>query len=132
MLSDGTHTLRVEVKDSIAPVGTASITFKVDKSKPTLGTVTISSSSNSITVAGSATDSGAGLDSLPYRFTIGNKTTEWISSNTYTCSGLTPNTYYDIKFEARDATAAKHTAVYVTGFYTMAEVIVIFGTSAIV
>ena len=122
MLSDGTHTLRVEVKDSIAPVGTASITFKVDKSKPTLGTVTISSSSNSITVAGSATDSGAGLDSLPYRFTIGNKTTEWISSNTYTCSGLTPNTYYDIKFEARDATAAKHTAVYVTGFYTMAEV----------
>jgi subtilisin family serine protease len=122
-LSEGSHTLKVEVKDSIAPVGTKTITFKVDKSAPSIATPTISSSANSITVTVSATDSGAGLDQYPYRFTIGNETTGWLSSNIYTSSAtLMPNTQYSVKVEVRDATTAKHTAQYSTNVYTRAAV----------
>ena len=95
--------------------------IKVDKSAPTLGTVTLSSTSHGITVSGSATDSIAGLDAYPYRYTIGaSPATTWLSSSSYTSQNLlVPNTRYSMVFEAKDAKG--HIASSTQSIYTKAE-----------
>lgn len=100
-LSDGSHTIKYEAIDGIK-ITPVSITFKVDKTAPTIGTPSITSTENSISITVSASDSTSGLDANAYRFTVGTTTTSWISSNTYTQSGLTPDTAYAIKAEVRD------------------------------
>ncbi|WP_243182912.1 fibronectin type III domain-containing protein [Anaerosolibacter carboniphilus] len=117
-LSEGTHTIKFEVKDGLATV-TSSAKFIVDKA-PILGSITINSSANEITVTGSATDSVSGLNATPYRYTIGSNVSPWITSTTYTQRSLTPNTAYTVKFEARDAKG--HIASNTQTIYTKAEV----------
>ncbi|MBB6214106.1 hypothetical protein HNQ80_000175 [Anaerosolibacter carboniphilus] len=101
-LSDGNHSIKFEVSDGIATV-TSLVRFKIDKSSPVLGTVSVNSSPNQITVTGSATDSLSGLHATPYRYTIGSNISSWITSTSYTQGSLLPNTGYAVKFEARDA-----------------------------
>lgn len=91
-LTEGNHTMKYEVSDNITSPVTSSISFKVDKSAPTISSATVSSAANSITVAGSATDSIAGLASYPYRYSIGTDISSWLNSTTYTWTGLSPNT----------------------------------------
>jgi len=118
-LSEGSHTIKFTVNDGLA-VTEKSVTFKVDKSSPAIGTVTVTSSTNSITVSGSATDNIAGLDTYPYRYTIGPTVTGWLTGTSYTQASLSPNTSYAVKFEARDAVG--HIATYTGSIYTKAEV----------
>lgn len=118
-LSEGTHVLKAEASDGLSPTGTTTISFIVDKSAPIIGTVTVSSTSNSINVSGSATDGYSGMDAYPYRYTIGSQTTQWLTSGTYTSNPtLTPNTSYSIVFEARDKKG--HIARYTSSRYTKA------------
>ncbi len=118
-LSEGTHTLRFEVSDGFTPV-VQSVNFKVDKSAPTLGTVSLSSSTTGITVSGSATDSVAGLHTYPYRYTVGSSITSWLSSNAYTKSGLSLNKQYTVKFEAKDKIG--HINSKTQSIYTKAQI----------
>ncbi|HYE12330.1 MAG TPA: galactose oxidase [Patescibacteria group bacterium] len=99
-LSDGQHSVKYEVSDAFPPV-ILSIPFFIDKTSPTLGTISNTSTDTSITATGSATDAIAGLDAYPYRYTIGT-VTSWIANSSYAKSGLIPNTQYTAKFEARD------------------------------
>jgi hypothetical protein len=117
-LTEGNHTIVYEVSDGTASPVTYSVTFKVDKSAPNLGTVTASSAIDSITVSGSATDSIAGMASYPYRYTIGSIPTSWTTSASYTKDSLTPNTPYPVAFEARDS--AGHITSSTFSIYTRA------------
>ena len=105
LLSEGTHTITYKVNDSIIPAPvTKTVSFKVDKTAPTIGSVNRTSSINSITISGAATDSFAGLAATPYRYTIGSEVSAWGTATTYTSlSNLLPNTKYAALFEARDA-----------------------------
>ena len=121
-LAEGTHTFKFEVSDGkvTTPV-TQTVSFKVDKTNPTLGAITRSSTINTISVSGSATDSIAGLDANPYRYTIGSEVSAWITSGTYTSqNNLAPNTQYLAKFEARDAKG--HIASSSQNIYTKATI----------
>ncbi|MGB7605968.1 MAG: fibronectin type III domain-containing protein [Lutisporaceae bacterium] len=103
-LTEGNHTIKFEVSDSInSPVQT-SINIRIDKSAPDIITLTTTSTITDITIAGVANDSMAGLDEYPYRYTIGtNEPTAWITNTSYTQDGLIPNTQYNVTFEAKDA-----------------------------
>lgn len=121
LLSEGTHTITYEVTDGrTTDPFTQTITFKVDKSAPTLGEITISSTTDSITINGSATDGISGLAVEPYKYTIGSEVSSWLDSVTYTSkSNLTPNTQYQTGFEARDS--KNHIASSFKNIYTRAE-----------
>lgn len=119
-LTEGNHTIRFEVSDGIASPVSTSVNIKIDKSIPTLGSIGVNSTSSSIAVSGSATDSIAGLDPYPYRYTVGGNVTSWLNSSSYTQGGLTPNTSYTVKFEARDAKG--HIASNTQSIYTQAVV----------
>lgn len=122
LLSEGTHTITYEVTDGrTTEPFTQTITFKVDKSAPTLGEITSSSTTDTITINGSATDSISGLATEPYRYTIGSEVSSWLDSQTYTSqNNLTPNTQYKTAFEARDA--KNHIASNFKNIYTRAEI----------
>ncbi len=121
-LSEGTHTLTYEVTDGrTTEPFTQTINFQVDKSAPTLGEITSSSTTDTITITGSATDGISGLATEAYRYTIGSEVSSWLDSGTYTSqSNLTPNTQYQTGFEARDA--KNHIASSFKNIYTRAEV----------
>ncbi|MHB1395028.1 MAG: fibronectin type III domain-containing protein [Clostridia bacterium] len=120
-LTEGSHTIKFEVSDGIATPVTQTVSLKVDKYAPALGAVTVTSSTNSITMSGSATDSIAGLDPYPYRYTVSTQTpTSWLTATSYTQSTLIPNTQYTATFEARDAKG--HIASIPQNIYTKAEV----------
>lgn len=120
-LTEGNHTMKFEVSDGKAAAVTASVAFKVDKTPPTLGTVTFSSTTTGITISGTATDSIAGMDPYPYKYTVSTKAaTSWVTATTYTQTGLSPNTQYTATFEARDIKA--HIAKKTQNIYTKAEV----------
>lgn len=119
-LTDGNHTIRFEVSDGIS-TPTTSINFKVDKSAPTFGTINVITTTESIAITGSASDSISGLDPYPYRYSIGTEVTSWLTVTSYTAHNLlTPNTPYSVSFEARDA--KEHIATYNQNVYTKAEV----------
>ena len=120
-LVDGGHTIKYEVSDGIAAPVTSSVNFYVDRLAPTIGTVALTSAITSVTVTGSATDSISGLNTYPYRYTVGtNPATSWTTSNTYTQNNLSPNTQYSVKFEARDA--KNHIASKTQNIFTKAAV----------
>lgn len=122
ILGEGIHKIRYEVTDGlVAEPVTQTITFKVDKSAPTLGEITSSSTTDTITINGSATDGISGLAAEPYRYTIGSEVSSWLDSQTYTSqNNLTPNTQYSTKFEARDAKG--HILTSLQNVYTKADV----------
>ena len=119
-LGEGNHSIKYEISDGKADPVISKINFKVDKNPPVLGTISASSTTNSITVSGSATDSVSGLNSYPYRFTIGSSQTSWLSNSSYTINNLQPNTSYQTKFEARDN--KNHVASKTQSIYTKADV----------
>lgn len=121
-LTEGSHNLNVWCTDNGGlPSTTTTIPFKMDKSNPTLGTVNLTSTINSITIAGSATDAIAGLDPLPYRYTVSTKTpTSWLAATSNTQSSLAANTQYTATFEARDSKG--HIATKSQNIYTKAVV----------
>lgn len=99
-LSQGTHTMKFTVKDSEI-TQQATINFKVDKTLPTLGSVNITSTKDTITVTGSATDNMA-MHDTPYRYYAGSNDSSWKTSGSHTFTNLSPNTLYQVKFVARD------------------------------
>lgn len=102
-LDEGSHTIVFEVSDGIASPVVTGVQFMVDKSGPVFESFTTASTISSITVGGSAQDNIAGLDLLPYRFTIGTEISSWVTDTTYnTQNTLTPNTEYTVIFEAKD------------------------------
>lgn len=101
-LSEGTHTVKYTAYDGTV-TSEKTVSIKVDKTGPVIGTVAVTPATSALTVSGSATDSVSGLDANPYRFTIGTEVIPWTVNNSYTRSSLTPNTLYQVIFEARDA-----------------------------
>ncbi|HEX2924694.1 MAG TPA: fibronectin type III domain-containing protein, partial [Ruminiclostridium sp.] len=128
-LGEGNHTIRFEVEDGkVGKPTTQIMNFKVDKSAPIIGAITGSSSINSITLSGSATDSIGGLDANPYRYTVGSNVSPWGSGTTYTSPGnLVSNMLYEAKFEARDLSG--HIAVSTKNIYTKADMPVLSVTN---
>jgi hypothetical protein len=118
-LSEGNHTLKFEVSDNLASTVISSVDFFIDKSPPVIGSITTTSFDTAITVAGSATDDGAGLASEPYRYTIGTMISPW-TADSYTFSNLTPNTSYNVNVEAIDA--LDHISSKQQSFFTKAQV----------
>lgn len=124
-LSEGNHTLTFEVSDRTAPAVQSSTTITVDKTAPSIGTVTATSTDTGITVTGSATDSLP--NSTPYRYSVTatgySVVSPWTSSTSYTTppgSPLTPNTVYSVKFEAQDFVG--NTANKTQNVYTKAQI----------
>ncbi len=102
-LSEGAHTITYEISDGKATPYRNTVNVKVDKSAPILVSNPPTSTINTITLSGSATDNVSGLDVTPYRYTIGSESSGWISSNTYTSHNvLVPNTLYSTNIEVRD------------------------------
>lgn len=100
-LAEGPHTLRFEVTDVRSSSVSQNVEIYVDKTPPTLGQVSTSSTEISIIVSGSASDA-SGMDSTPYRYSVGSAVSDWTASTSYTQISLTPNTPYTVTFEARD------------------------------
>lgn len=113
--SEGNHTFRFTADDGMATVQEI-VNFRVDKTPPVFGTVTMqSTASNSITISGSASDALAGMDAAPYRYTVAGNAGAWTDQTSHTRSSLTPNTSYIVRFEARDKAgmiASKQQTVY--------------------
>lgn len=101
-LTEGSHTMKFTADDGYEIVQNT-VNFKVDKSAPSIGAFTTTLTDTTIQFSGSATDAVAGLHSLPYRYTAGSNTSDWMASASHSMSGLTPNTSYTVKFEARDS-----------------------------
>lgn len=101
-LTDGDHVLKVEVTDNKSDPVIQTVSFRVDKSPPVMGTIQASSTETTISVSGTATDSGAGMAAEPYRYTVGTMASPW-TAVTYLIPNLTPDTAYDVKVEARDS-----------------------------
>jgi hypothetical protein len=131
ILSEGNHTIKFEVNDGkmATPVTIQAVNFIVDKSNPVLGTVTNVATINNITLSGSASDNIAGLDTNPYRYTIGSEVSSWTTGTSYTSqNNLIPNTQYTIKFEARDSKG--HIASSSQNIYTKAAIPILSATNA--
>jgi hypothetical protein len=115
-LSQGTHTMKFTVADSMI-TKEATVSFKVDKTAPVIGSVSVTSTNDSITISGSATDNMA-IHDVPYRFYAGSNDSSWKTSNSHTFSNLPPNTQYQAKFVARDKVG--HLSEKVQNIYTKA------------
>lgn len=121
-LSEGTHTIKYEVTDGlVAEPVTQTVSFNVDKSAPTPGEITSSSTTDTVTLSGTATDSISGLATEPYRYTIGSEVSPWGNGTTYTSqNNLISNMMYETKFEARDTVG--HISTSSQNVYTKADV----------
>ncbi len=105
-LTEGAHTIKVEVTDGISPVGTTTQTFKVDKTNPILQVSDLQAASNGFTIYISGYDSVSGLHALPYEISIAEigYNSGWSSNNTLIPNGaFVPNTTYTIKIRVKDA-----------------------------
>ncbi|TBL71235.1 fibronectin type III domain-containing protein [Paenibacillus thalictri] len=100
-LSEGWHTIKVIVNGGSQPVE-KSVNILIDKSPPQLDSYNVVTSDSSIQISGTATDALSGLDSNPYRYTVGSEVSGWSPSNTYVKGGLSPDTGYYVKLETRD------------------------------
>lgn len=104
-LSEGTHKMRFEISDG-SLTAQAAIDFRVDKTPPVISTLGATTTDNSITITGGASDAVAGLDPLPYHYTVTDGTSTyqsgWKAGTTHTQASLQPNRNYTVKLEARD------------------------------
>ena len=126
-LSEGSHTIKATAKDSVAPMGETTITFKVDKSAPTISNLTVAPSTNNVKFTITASDSISGLSSTAYRYTVNDVATGWLASGTYTAAELTPNTSYNYIVEVRDN--KNHIATKTGTFSTKVETPVVTATA---
>lgn len=102
-LSDGSHAIKFETSDGKSAAVMSSINFVVDKTGPAITSVILGSTTDSITVTGTATDNMFGLSTAPYNYKIGDKESGWITGSPHSESGFSPNTQYSVIFFARDA-----------------------------
>ena len=103
-LSDGNHTFKFEVSDGKDAPVSQSVDVIVDNSPPVISSNTsFNSDETSITISGLATDSFTAVDSLQYRYTVGNSASNWVSDKSLKIGSLSPNTIYTAKFEAKDS-----------------------------
>lgn len=117
-LSEGNHTLRFTVSDARDTVQ-GSMNIRVDKTAPVTANVSFSSTDSTIAVSGSASDSLSGLDTVPYRFSVGSMSTSWGTNTSTVYSSLVPNTLYSVKFEAQDKVG--NVAAVTRNVYTKAQ-----------
>ena len=102
-LSEGYHTIRVVVNNNVSrDPGEVIVTFRIDKSAPSINSVSAAGTTGSISLAVSASDAVSGLSAYAYRYTINGNPTDWLTTNAYTVNGLTPNTPYPYTVEVRD------------------------------
>lgn len=101
-LSDGEHTIKFVVNDNLDTV-TQTVKFIIDNTGPVIGSIVLSSTDRTISVESLSSIDSSGINALPYRFSIGSNTSNWISNPQYTFSELMPNTVYIVKCETRDA-----------------------------
>lgn len=119
-LSEGAHKIKFEIYDG-SYTKQSIIDFKIDKTAPVIGTVTIVSNISSISISGSATDNMPETNASPYRYTVGdNSPSQWTANTSYTQQSLTPGKAYTVKFEARDKVG--HIASISKNTYTKAEI----------
>ena len=105
-LSEGLHTLKVEVSDGQSPVGVASQSFQVDKSNPVLQSFDLQPSSNGFSAYVNGYDSVAGLHDSPYRLVIEaiGFDSGWISNGSIIPSStMSPNKSYVVKAMLKDS-----------------------------
>lgn len=119
-LSQGGHTITFELTDHWANPITQTVNFQVDQTPPNFVSKNISSTETTITATESAVDSTAGLDSAPYRITIGSLSSGWTANSSFTSTALLPNTAYNVKLEARDKIG--NIAIFEQLQYTKAQV----------
>jgi len=101
-LAEGLHSIRVVLDDGSNEIESIA-NFYIDGTGPTLSEVSHTSTDSSITAAGTAVDTPAGLAPKAYRYTIGNHVSAWTEQASYQQTGLTPNTAYNVKLQVRDA-----------------------------
>ncbi|QUH29780.1 fibronectin type III domain-containing protein [Vallitalea guaymasensis] len=118
-LSEGTHQLKITVNDGYSTVE-ETLTIKVDKSAPIITSHIITPLTNQLNINVIATDLMAGLHAYPYRYTVNGIQGTWTTSNTYSKTGLTPGTAYNVKVEVRDA--LEHISNYIEDTYTLPEI----------
>lgn len=105
-LTEGSHTIKVEVSDGISPIGTATQSFQVDKSNPVLQLSEIEPSSNGFNIYVNGYDAGAGLNATPYQILIGEigYDSGWSANNTFTpIASFEPDKAYTITIRIKDA-----------------------------
>jgi N-acetylneuraminic acid mutarotase len=120
LLNDGENTIKVKVSDALTSKELTK-TFYVDKTLPNVGTVSLSSSVNSVTISTSgASDATSGLATNAYRYTIGSTTTDWLTTAVYEKTSLQPNNEYSTKIEVKDAVG--HINESTGSIYTKAEI----------
>jgi len=117
-LTEGRHVIRFTVSDGTHSADMPA-DFYVDKTAPELSATTVTTAADSISISGTATDALAGMAAQAYRYTVGGTTTAWTSQTSYNQTGLTPNTSYLVRFEARDQLGL--TATYQDNVYTEAQ-----------
>lgn len=121
-LTEGVHKIDVQVKDSIAPVGTASATFTVDKTPPVISAGTaIEVSTRNIKFTTVASDPFSGLNDSAYLYSINNEdVTTWVAISTFSSpTTLIPNSIYNYKIQVRDK--INHVATTSGSICTLAE-----------
>lgn len=127
-LTEGLHAFKFEVNDGIAPVVSQTINAQIDNNTPYLGTISFISDASSITISGTATDSMSGMNSLPYKYSLGSTIIDWTTDTSRKISSLSPNTSYTAKFEARDVVG--NIASKEQNLYTKAQIPVFSTTNA--
>jgi fibronectin type 3 domain-containing protein len=127
-LAEGSHTIKVTASDNFAKyIGEATLTFKVDKSYPTINTIGVEKSINSIKLTVDATDAVSGLAANAYRYTIGGTPTGWLTERSFPRDRLLPNTTYAYTVEVKDAVG--HISTKTGNSYTMVETPVTIATA---
>ena len=103
-LTNGYHTFKFEVIDNEAPPVSTTVRAYIDKSPPVIldKDINCTSDDTSITITGSATDDTTDANSILYRYTVGGISTGWVPDKSKTFSQLSPDTDYNIIFEAMD------------------------------
>lgn len=119
-LSDGTHTAKVQVNDSIAPARIISVAFKVDKTEPLILSTSTETSYNGVDFTVYASDQVSGLHSYAYKYIMPTiSETEWLNSSNYSITDiLEPATEYEYQILVRDN--MDHIANYNGVFHTKA------------
>lgn len=98
-LLQGEHRIKAQVSNK-KYTNEAMIVFYIDNEQPLIGSNVISTDT-SLTIYASASDTG-NLNSIPYRYSIGEVSGEWTADTSYTWDNLKPDTLYSITFETRD------------------------------
>lgn len=99
--TEGYHSLKFKVSDWESTT-IETINIIIDNTPPVFRNVSTESTHDSVIVTVDAFDGESGLDSQPYRYTIGDEMSTWTVSNPYKNDSLQPNKLYSVKVEVRD------------------------------